>query len=146
MLYWVVINMDNSLKNIISGGLASLSQMFSSDKSTQSVLGIDIGSSAIKVVQLKKKGGKAVLETYGAISLGPYGKTDIGAITNLQTDDIVKALLDVMRESNVTVRSGIISIPSSSSLIFTISLPEKLLKISCPVLCLLRLENIFLSQ
>lgn len=118
--------MDNSLKSIISGGLASLSSIFSFEKVTSSVLGIDIGSSAIKIVQLKKKGGKAVLETYGAISLGPYGNTDIGSVTNLQTDDIVRALTDVMKESNVTVKTGVIAIPSSSSLIFTLSLPNKI--------------------
>ena len=118
--------MDKSLKNVISSGLASLSEIFSSDKSTKSVLGIDIGSSAIKVVQLKKKNGKAVLETYGAISLGPYGNTDIGSVTNLKTEEIVRALLDVMKESNVTVKTGILAIPSSSSLIFTISLPDKI--------------------
>jgi type IV pilus assembly protein PilM len=117
--------MDNSLKKIISEGLSSLSGIFHKDKSSESALGIDIGSSAIKVVQLKKKGGKAVLETYGAISLGPYGKTDIGAVTNLQTDDIAKALIDVMKESNITTSSGVVAIPSSSSLIFTISLPGK---------------------
>lgn len=126
MLYWVVIIMDNSLKSIISSGLANMSEIFSADKSTKSVLGVDIGSSAIKVVQLKKKNGKAVLETYGAISLGPYGNTDIGQVTNLQVDDIVRALVDVMKESNVTVKNGVISIPSSSSLIFTISLPDKI--------------------
>jgi len=118
--------MDKSLSSIISSGLASFSSIFSGDKSTQSVLGVDIGSSAIKVVQLKKKGGRAVLETYGAISLGPYGNTNIGSVTNLQVDDIVKALLDVMKESNVTVHSGVMAIPSSSSLIFTISLPDKI--------------------
>ena len=37
-----------------------------------SVLGIDIGTSSIKIVQLKRKGGKAVLETYGELALGPY--------------------------------------------------------------------------
>ncbi len=118
--------MDNSLKNIISSGISSLANIFSSDKSSTSILGIDIGSSAIKVVQLKKKDGKAILETYGAISLGPYGNADIGTVTNLQTDDVVKALLDVMRESNVTIKNGIIAIPSSSSLIFTLTLPDKI--------------------
>jgi type IV pilus assembly protein PilM len=118
--------MDKTLTNIISSGLASLSEIFSGDKSTKSFLGVDIGSSAIKVVQLKKKNGKAVLETYGAISLGPYGNTDIGQVTNLQTDDIVKALLDVIKESNVTVKNGVMAIPSSSSLIFMISLPDKI--------------------
>lgn len=117
--------MDNSLKKIISGGLSSLSNIFKSEKASESVLGIDIGSSAIKVVQLKKKGGKAVLETYGALSLGPYGNTDVGVVTNLSTDDIARALTDVIKESNITTMSGVIAIPSAASLIFTISLPAK---------------------
>lgn len=116
--------MDNSLKKIITEGLRSLTNIINSDKSNKSALGVDIGSSSIKVVQLKKKGGKAILETYGALSLGPYGNLDIGSVTNLSTDDIARALIDVIKESNVTVNSGVISIPSSSSLIFTISLPE----------------------
>ncbi len=118
--------MDNSLKTIISNGLASISGIFSQGKSGKSILGVDIGSSAIKVVQIKKKNDKAVLETYGAIALGPYANMDIGSTTNLQVDDIVKALLDVIRESNVTVKSGVMAIPSSSSLIFTITLPDKI--------------------
>jgi type IV pilus assembly protein PilM len=118
--------MDNSLKKIISEGLNNLSNIFSSKKSEDEALGIDIGSSAIKVVQLKKKGGKAVLETYGVLSLGPYGGLEVGVSTNLKTDDLSKALLDVMKESNVTTKSAVISIPSLSSLIFTISLPNKI--------------------
>lgn len=118
--------MDNSFKKIISEGLTSLSSAFGSDKSNKEALGIDIGSSSIKVVQLKKKNGKAVLETYGVLSLGPYGNTDVGAVTNLKTDDIARALVDVMKESNVTTKSAVISIPSLSSLIFTLSLPGKI--------------------
>ena len=116
--------MDDSIKKILSGGLSGLSGLFSSNKSNGSALGIDIGTSAIKVVQLKKKGGKAVLETYGALSLGPYGNTDVGAVTNLGTDEISKALVDVMKEANITTRNGAVAIPSSSSLIFTITLPS----------------------
>lgn len=118
--------MDNSLKKIITESLAGLSKAFHSDKNSDSSLGIDIGSSAIKIVQLKKKNGKAVLETYGAISLGPYANTDIGAITNLKAEDLSKALADLIKESNVTINSGAIAIPSSASLIFIISLPAKI--------------------
>ena len=124
--------MDNSLKKIISSGLANLSNIFSSNKSSSSALGIDIGSSAIKVVQLKKKGGKAVLETYGALSLGPYGNADVGTVTNLQTDDIARAIVDVMKESNITTKNGVVAIPSSSSLIFTITLPGKVTEDQLP--------------
>ncbi len=119
-------NMENSLKKIISDGINSLTKIFSSETSNKEALGIDIGSSAIKVVQLKKKNGKAVLETYGILSLGPYGNTEIGSVTNLKTEDIARALVDVIKESNVTIKSAVTAIPSLSSLIFTLSLPNKI--------------------
>lgn len=119
----VNLNMDNSLKKIISEGLASISKSFSSGKSNDNALGIDIGSSSIKVVQLKKKNGKAALETYGIIALGPYVDADVGAVAILKTEDISRALTDVMKESNVTTNNAVIAIPSLSSLIFTLSLP-----------------------
>ncbi|MDQ5971500.1 MAG: Type pilus assembly protein PilM [Patescibacteria group bacterium] len=100
----------------------SLSSVFHKD-TVDSVLGIDIGSSSIKIVQLKKKGGKAVLETYGALSLGPYASTDIGTLTNLPTDILAKALVDVLKESNTTTTNGALAIPSIASLIFIITLP-----------------------
>ncbi len=124
--------MDNSLKKIISSGLAGLSKIFTTDKKTANALGIDIGTSSIKVVQLKKKGGKAILETYGALALGPYAKTEVGTVTNLPAEDIARALVDVMKESNITTKSGVVAIPSSSSLIFTISLPSKVTESELP--------------
>ncbi len=117
------LNMDKDLKKIISEGLSSLSKAFSSSKSNDVALGVDIGSSSIKVVQLKKKNGKAMLETYGVIALGPYVDADVGAVASLKTEDISKALIDVMKESNVTTKNAVIDIPSLSSLIFTLSLP-----------------------
>lgn len=92
-------------------------------KSETSVLGIDIGASAIKVVQLKHSGGKAILETYGALSLGPYAKVEIGRATNLPTETIVAALLDILREAKTTTRRGGLAIPFSSSLMSIIEMP-----------------------
>lgn len=95
-----------------------------SGKTNDSVVGVDIGSSAIKVVQIKKKGGKAVLETYGALSLGPYADGgQVGQVTNLSAEKIATALADVLKESGVTTKIAILSIPASASLIFTIELP-----------------------
>ena len=96
---------------------------FSGASSSGSVIGVDIGSSSIKVVQLKRKNGKAVLETYGALALGPYADLDVGAITNLPNDKLGVALNDVVRESGVTTHEGGFSIPSVASLIFILELP-----------------------
>ena len=109
--------MSNQLKsffsslNIFGGG------------TSETVVGIDIGSSAIKVVELRKKGGKAVLETYGAISLGSYAGVDAGRVTYLPIEKIVEALKEVLKQAGVTTASSAFSIPVQSSLIFAIDLP-----------------------
>jgi type IV pilus assembly protein PilM len=88
------------------------------------VLGIDIGSSSIKVVQLKKQGGKAVLETYGEIALGPYANTDLGRATVLPADKLSEAIKDLLRESNTTTLNSGLSISIGSSFIVFMKLPS----------------------
>ena len=111
--------MDNPVKNFFS------SFNFLKGGDGDNAVGIDIGSSAIKVVEIKKRKGKAVLETYGAIALGSYADTDIGRITNLPLEKVVEALKEVLKQSGVTTTSSAFSIPVQSSLVFTISLPTQ---------------------
>jgi type IV pilus assembly protein PilM len=89
-----------------------------------SVLGIDIGASSAKIVQLRASKGAAILETYGEIALGPYAQQSIGKAVKLTAEKIAEALSDVMREANVTSRTGGLSIPFSSSLVNVIDLPN----------------------
>jgi len=92
-------------------------------KKSPSVLGIDLGSSAIKVVQIKKKHGRAVLETYGELALGPYAGTEIGRSTSLSNDKLVEALKDILHEAKTTTNACGVALPLASSLISFISLP-----------------------
>ena len=96
---------------------------FSKSKSP-SVIGIDIGSASIKVVQLKRQKGRAVLETYGEIALGPYAGTQIGRSTKLPAAKLAEALSDVLREANITTVDSAISIPMRSSMVSIIRLPK----------------------
>lgn len=89
----------------------------------QSVLGIDIGSSAIKVVQIKRKRGRAVLETYGELALGPYAGIEVGRSTNLPTEKIIEALRDILKEAKTTTVESGVALPLSSSLISFITVP-----------------------
>jgi type IV pilus assembly protein PilM len=92
-------------------------------KKESSVLGVDIGSSAIKIVQIKKKRGRAVLETYGELALGPYAGIEIGRATNLTADKIAEAIKDILRESKTTSVSCGVALPYSSSLISFLNIP-----------------------
>ena len=89
-----------------------------------SVLGVDVSSSTIKVVQLKRKHGKAVLETYGELALGPYAGVEPGKSTSLPAQKIGEALADLMKEAKVTTKSCGVAIPLASSLINVIEMPD----------------------
>jgi len=91
-----------------------------------SVIGVDIGSSSIKVIQLKKKKGKAILQTYGEIALGPYAGVEIGRATNLPSEKIAEALVDLLKEANVSTPDSAMSIPMRSSMVSVIKMPENL--------------------
>ncbi len=94
-------------------------------KKEKSVVGVDIGSSSLKVVQLRKQGGKAVLETYGELALGPYGGSQVGQATNLSAEQITETLKDLLREAKVTSKSAGVSIPFARSLLTLVTLPYR---------------------
>jgi len=106
-----------SIKDVISG-------IFNKAKEGPSVLGVDVSSSSIKVVQLRKKSGRAILETYGELALGPYAKVESGQATNLPPEIISEGLKDVLKESKVTTMNCGVAIPLSASLITIMELPK----------------------
>ncbi len=106
--------------------ISAMKRMFAFGGGDNNVaIGIDIGTSSIKVVQIKKEGGRAVLDTYGALALGPYAdeKGMIGQVTNLSPEQLARALKDVLRETNITSKNAVLGIPSISCIIFIIQLP-----------------------
>jgi len=104
--------------------MAFFSKLFNSKE--QSVLGIDIGSSAIKIVQIKRHNGQAVLETYGELALGPYAGASIGQAVSLSSEKIASALVDLMTEKEVSITTNKcgMSIPFASSLMSVIEFPQ----------------------
>lgn len=106
---------SDSLKGLTSGLFA---------KKSGSVLGIDISSSTIKVVQLGRKKGKAILETYGELALGPYAGVDAGRATSLPSEKLGAAVADLIRESKVSTTACGVAIPLSASLINVLEMPD----------------------
>lgn len=95
------------------------------NKKNQSALGIDIGTSSVKVVQVSRKGDKIVLDTYGELSYGPYGNTSVGEAINLPTEKISEALTALLSEQEVhiTTKNAGLAVPFESSLMTTFTLP-----------------------
>lgn len=94
-------------------------------KKPDAIIGIDIGSSAIKIVELKKEKGVMTLGTYGEVAIGPYLEKPIGSIAQADPDILAQALIDVLKESHSTAKHAVVSIQSSASLLFVLNLPEQ---------------------
>ena len=105
--------------------MSFLDKLFSRVKKGGSVLGVDIGSSSLKVVQLRKQQGRAILETYGELALGPYANKEVGQATELTADVVATTLTDLIREAKVTTKEAGISIPFSRSLLTMVKLPRR---------------------
>ncbi len=103
--------------------MSFISRLFGASKKNESVIGVDIGSSSLKVVQLRSANGVAVLETYGELALAPYVGKEAGQATNLSADKIAETLRDLLREANVTSLDAGVSIPFSRSLLKLLRLP-----------------------
>ncbi len=105
--------------------MSFLSRFFGGKNKSVSVLGLDIGSSSLKVVQLRRDQGVVILETYGELALGPYAGGEVGQATNMAAEKIAETLRDLMREANITTNDAGVSIPFSRSLLKLLTLPYR---------------------
>lgn len=88
-------------------------------------LGIDIGTSSIKLVELKEDGGKIVLNTYGELKIAEGGadgkpKIDISHMSEKQLADMVRQLMIATKAS---AKDAVFSIPVFSSFVTLMELP-----------------------
>lgn len=87
------------------------------------VVGIDIGSSAIKIVELQNRDGVVTLTTYGELELGPYSdESPVGQSVILPANVERQALVDILRESASKARKAVFAMPLTSSFVTVMSM------------------------
>ncbi|HEX9291519.1 MAG TPA: type IV pilus assembly protein PilM [Anaeromyxobacteraceae bacterium] len=84
-------------------------------------VGLDIGSSSVKLVQLREKKGGYALQAFGVSKLPPETIVD-GALMNSAA--VVQAIQDLVAEHNVKAREVAIGVRGHSVIIKKISLPR----------------------
>jgi type IV pilus assembly protein PilM len=94
---------------------------------TGSVLGIDIGTSSIKVVELSEKGGRFNLENYGILETRDYldhGNLAI-QMSSLQVveSEAARLLQMLLKEAKVKSQVALISIPEFASFVTLLDMP-----------------------
>lgn len=110
--------MGTSFLNKMKSG--KVLQFFGDNKS---VLGIDIGTSSLKLLQLRREKERAVLETYGELSTGLYHTQESGRALLLQEEKITEMLKDLKKEAGAKASYGVIGIPLRYSFVTLIEMP-----------------------
>lgn len=87
-------------------------------------LGIDIGKSSIKAVQLKKEGEKVKLETYGEIALGPYNDLVPGKAVHLGEEKTIEVIVELFKQAKITSKHAFFSVDPSSTFVTTLPIPR----------------------
>jgi type IV pilus assembly protein PilM len=85
------------------------------------LLGLDIGSSAIKVVQIKEVNGKYFLQKFGMKPLEPEVIVD-GTV--MDAGRVVMAIKELLKETNIKLKNAAISVSGHSVIVKKISLPS----------------------
>lgn len=97
--------------------------LFSSNE-VKRAIGLDIGTSSIKVVQLRLEKEKIFLETYGEIALGPYAGLNVGQAVKLGDEKILEAISDLFREAKVTTKNAVLSLNPLSNYVSLVKVPN----------------------
>ncbi len=94
----------------------------------QKFLGIDIGTSSIKIVEISRRGARRGLENYGEISAKAlYGqpfRTFEKNILTLSSQDIAKGIRAILQEANIKIRQAGFSIPDFSTFYASFKIPS----------------------
>ena len=88
-----------------------------------SILGIDVGSATLKVIQIRKEKERAVLETYGELSTAAYSGGEPGRAAIITDEKASEMIRDLKQEAGATATKGLISIPLRYTFVTVIDMP-----------------------
>lgn len=114
----------------ILGVLYRMASLFESAKNflssahRGSIVGVDMGTSSIKIVEIEKRDERAVLKNYGELALGPLAGVGIGQATHLPPEKLAEALRELLKETGITAHHISFAIPFSASLLVIVQLPD----------------------
>lgn len=120
-LYYKVMAFD--IQSLMNRATRLFGGSVGNSRGASSVLGLDIGTASIKLVQLGSANGAALLETYGEIELGPFGDVAAGESVHLKPEQLAEAIKQLVEGAGVTTRVCGVSVPFGSSLVKLIDLP-----------------------
>lgn len=87
----------------------------------KAAIGIDIGSSSIKVIQLTESEGNYTLNKFGIAALAPEIIVDGTVMDSVRC---IETLQNLIKEQDITIRDAVISVSGNSVIVKRVTLPQ----------------------
>jgi len=89
------------------------------------IIGIDIGTSAIKIVELSRMGDATILENYGELKMTATGEDSLNQKNNgtPSVEYLSLAIKEILRESRIKTKAVVFSIPDFSTFCTSFEIP-----------------------
>jgi len=95
--------------------------------SSKNFLGIDIGVSSIKIIELARWGGRVELKNYGYLSISPFKEEPFQKFSEdtflLSTSQIIKVIKSILITADIKTRDAVFTIPDFSTFFTSFELP-----------------------
>lgn len=119
----IVVYFNHTLDTDMATFLKFITNAFANEHKNN-IVGIDVGSSSIKVVEIEKAGDRAVLRNYGEIYLGPLVGFETGKSAVLSPERLSEALNEILKATGITTKHASFAIPFSASLLTVAEFPD----------------------
>jgi Tfp pilus assembly PilM family ATPase len=86
-------------------------------------IGIDLGESSIKLVDITNNNNNLILNNYTEVELGPYVGKENGDIVKLGDKELERAIKDLYEASKSNCKNFVMSVPMHACLLKTVTLP-----------------------
>ncbi len=137
MVYYIGESLSKVRIFFVYRGMAILSSLSASDRffsffhrpfsqKGQGFLGLDIGSSSIKGVELVKKGAQALLKTYGEVTIPEWRREHGLTEGNPGVDELAMMVRDLLKAARADSRDAYVSMPVARSFIIPTEFPKHL--------------------
>lgn len=90
-------------------------------RKSQTLLGVDIGTSSVKIVEVTRVGSKVTLSNYGQLHIAGKKRSESRKIRNTE---VVRHIKDILSQANIKSRAAVAGVPVFSSFSTIIDLPR----------------------
>ena len=90
----------------------------------QTLLGLDIGTSSVKIVEVTRQGNKVILSNYGESFASKLDRAVHSSVLKIRNSEVIQQITQILQATGINTRDVVLSVPVFSSFSTILELPR----------------------